>query len=158
MAGDSEFCEVFLDGAPVANGDLLGPLDSGWTVATSVLADERASVGAAGIALRRRLESVHDPAVRADGLAIAGLLSRSGGDPMLGPLTKLANTEFDRRVTALALHDSGAEGLLVGEHTEPFLYSPGMRVAGGTSEIQRNLIAERLLGLPREPRPPAATS
>jgi len=158
MTGDAEFCEVFLDEAPVDERDLLGPLHSGWTVATSVLADERASVGAAGIALRRRLESVHDPAVRSDGLAIAGLLSRSGGDPMLGPLTKLANTEFDRRVTALAVHDAGADGMLHGTHTDPFLYSPGMRVAGGTSEIQRNLIAERLLGLPREPRPPAATS
>jgi len=158
MTGDSEFCEVFLDDAPVAAVDMLGPLDAGWTVATSVLADERASVGAAGIALRRRLESVDHPAVRSDGLAIAGLLSRSGGDPTLGPLTKLATTEFDRRVTALAVHDAGADGMLHGAHTEPFLYSPGMRVAGGTSEIQRNLIAERLLGLPREPRPPAATS
>jgi alkylation response protein AidB-like acyl-CoA dehydrogenase len=35
---------------------------------------------------------------------------------------------------------------------EDFLYAPGMRVAGGTSEIQRNLIGERLLGLPREPK------
>jgi len=158
MTGDSEFCEVFLDGAPAAAADLLGPLHSGWTVATSVLADERASVGAAGIGLRRRLEQVRDPHVRADGLAIAGLLGRSGGDPTLGPLTKLATTEFDSRVTALAVHDAGAEGMLHGSHTDPFLYSPGMRVAGGTSEIQRNLIGERLLGLPREPRPPTANS
>jgi alkylation response protein AidB-like acyl-CoA dehydrogenase len=152
MTGDTEFCEVFLDDAPVASDDLLGPLHGGWAVATSVLADERASVGAAGIALERRLRSVRDPVVRADGVAIAGLLGRSGGDPLLGPLTKLATTEFDSRLTRLAVHDAGAAGMLDGPHTEPFLYSPGMRVAGGTSEIQRNLIGERLLGLPREPK------
>jgi len=53
MTGDHEFCEVFLDQAPVAKADLLGPLHGGWGVATSVLADERAEVGAAGIALER---------------------------------------------------------------------------------------------------------
>lgn len=151
MTGDSEFCEVFLDEAPVGEDDLLGPLHGGWRVATSVLADERASVGAAAIALRRRLADVRTPALLAEGLATAGLLARSGGDPRLGPLTKLATTELDVRLTGHAL--DGAAGMLVGESTEPFLYSPGMRVAGGTSEIQRNLIGERLLGLPREPRP-----
>ena len=154
MTGDSEFCEVFLDEAPVAADDLLGPLHGGWRVATSVLADERASVGAAAIALRRRLADVDDAALRGDGLAIAELLARSGGDPRLGPLTKLATTELDTRITGDALR--GASGMLVAESTEPFLYSPGMRVAGGTSEIQRNLIGERLLGLPREPRWPTA--
>lgn len=153
MTGDSEFCEVFLDDAPVGSDALLGPLHGGWTVATSVLADERASVGAAGIALERRLLGVADRRVRADGLAIAHLLARSGGDPRLGPLTKLASTEFDGRVTTGAVDAAGADGMLNGPHTEPFLYSPGMRVAGGTSEIQRNLVGERLLGLPREPRP-----
>jgi alkylation response protein AidB-like acyl-CoA dehydrogenase len=164
MTGDSEFCEVFLDGAVVAGDDLLGPLHGGWTVATSVLADERSQVGAAGIGLKRRLrelaEQVADDdhvqrlgAIRADGFALARLLERSGGDPMLGPLTKLAMTELEGRIAALAVDASGAVGMLYGPATEPFLYSPGMRVAGGTSEIQRNLIGERLLGLPREPRP-----
>jgi alkylation response protein AidB-like acyl-CoA dehydrogenase len=162
MTGDSEFCEVFLNGAVVAADDLVGPLHGGWTVATSVLADERSSAGAAGIGLQRRLaalaEAVHGDAhrdrlagVEANGGALARLLARSGGDPMLGPLTKLAMTELDVRITTLEVDAAGAAGMVDGPATEPFLYSPGMRV-GGTSEIQRNLIGERLLGLPREPR------
>jgi alkylation response protein AidB-like acyl-CoA dehydrogenase len=165
MTGDSEFCEVFLDGATVPGDDLLGPLHGGWMVATSVLADERASVGAAGIGLQRRLAAMGDVAshhlrprsttLRSKGEAIAGLLARSAGSPTLGPLTKLAMTELDAEITTLAVDDRGAGGMLDGPGTEPFLYSPGMRVAGGTSEIQRNLIGERLLGLPREPKPTA---
>ncbi len=163
MTGDSEFCEVFLDGAYVSAADLLGPLHGGWMVATSVLADERASVGAASIGLRRRLDASatlprdaqHGPrhaVVRTKGAAIVHLLARSGGDPVLGPLTKLALTELEAEITGLAVDAGGAAGMLDGPTTEPFLYSPGMRVAGGTSEIQRNLIGERLLGLPREPK------
>ncbi len=168
MTGDSEFCEVFLDDAPMRADDLLGPLHRGWTVATSVLADERASVGAAGIGLRHRLASLdvshgarlrdRTLALRCRGEALAKLLERSGGIPRLGPLTKLAMTEFDGDMTALTVDARGADGMLVNRATEPFLYSPGMRVAGGTSEIQRNLIGERLLGLPREPRAEAARS
>ena len=163
MTGDSEFCEVFLDEAPVASDDLVGPLHGGWTVATSVLADERASVGAAGIGLRRRLSKVEVATdgstraraldLRAHGDALARLLERSGGDARLGPLTKLAMTEFEGLISAQAVDVGGADGMLLIDATEPFLYSPGMRIAGGTSEIQRNLIGERLLGLPREPRP-----
>lgn len=166
MTGDSEFCEVFLDRAVVRPDDLLGPLHGGWAVTTAVLADERSEVGAAGVGVRRQLaalagsERVGEPAVRhriaslmVDGGALAHLFDRSGGAPELGPLTKLANTEFATRLTALCLDERGADGMVVGEVTEPFLYAPGMRLAGGTSEIQRNLVGERLLGLPREPKP-----
>ena len=47
----------------------------------------------------------------------------------------------------------GAGGMLDGTRTERLLYAPGMKIAGGSSEIQRNIIGERILGLPREPRP-----
>ena len=166
MTGDSEFCEVFLDEAAVGPDDLLGPLHGGWAVTTSVLADERSEVGAAGVALRRELATLAGgvvgggevfrdrlAALTTDGRALAHLFERSGGDPLLGPLTKLANTEFVSRLTELRLDASGADGMIDGPATEPFLYAPGMRLAGGTSEIQRNLVGERLLGLPREPKP-----
>lgn len=168
MTGDREFCEVFFDEAPVAADDLLGPLHGGWTVATSVLADERSAVGAAGIGLERRLRRLADVAdagdpVRRDqvmklttrGAALRRLLDRSAGDRLLGPLVKLGMTEFETGRTRCALDSLGPEGTGTGSIADEFLYAPGMRVAGGTSEIQRNLIGERLLSLPREPKPAA---
>jgi len=168
MTGDHEFCEVFLDEARAANGDLLGPLNGGWGVATSVLADERAEVGAAGIALERRTQHLIDTitnatdAVHRDRImrtktsagALRQLLERSAGDPLLGPLVKLGNTEFSTERTRAHLDGMGAAATVLADEqiVEDFLYAPGMRVAGGTSEIQRNLIGERLLGLPREPK------
>ena len=74
---------------------------------------------------------------------------------MLGPLVKLGNTEFSTERTRAHLDGMGAAATVLADEdiVEAFLYAPGMRVAGGTSEIQRNLIGERLLGLPREPKP-----
>ena len=157
MTGDSEFCEVFLDDAPVPADGLLGALHGGWGVTMSVLADERAAVGATGIALERRLAELPPDAtdIRSAGGAVARLLARSNGAAELGPLTKLALTELDSRMVAARLDALGANGMIVSDATEPFLYAPGMKLGGGTSEIQRNLIGERLLGLPREPKPPA---
>jgi len=169
MTGDHEFCEVFLDEAKVAKTDLLGPLHGGWGVATSVLADERAEVGAAGIALERSTQRLIDTvdastnAVHRDRIlqtkvtasALRRLLDRSEGDPLLGPLVKLGNTEFSTERTRAHLDGMGPSATTLADEQiiEDFLYAPGMRVAGGTSEIQRNLIGERLLGLPREPKP-----
>jgi len=169
MTGDHEFCEVFLDQAPVAKADLLGPLHGGWGVATAVLADERAEVGAAGIALERSTQRLIDTVdgdtdpvqrdrilrTKVQASALRQLLDRSEGDPMLGPLVKLGNTEFSTERTRAHLDGMGPAATTLADEdvVESFLYAPGMRVAGGTSEIQRNLIGERLLGLPREPKP-----
>ena len=154
MTGDDEFCEVFLDGAVVHADDVLGELGDGWRVATSVLADERAAVGAASVRLDRRLARVSDDrsGLVDSGLALRRLLDRTGTNPMLGPLSKLALTEFETRLSRALLERHGADGMVINDDTEAFLYAPGMRVAGGTSEVQRNLVGERLLGLPREPK------
>lgn len=168
MTGDIEFCEVFMDDVFVPLEHLLGDLNAGWTVATAVLADERAGAGAAGVALQLSVDQMaHSPtepsldgpardrvmSLHATGGAVGHLLRRSGGDPTLGPLSKLARTELGSRMSGFALDRQGAAGMLENEATKDFLYAPGMRIAGGTSEVQRNLIGERLLGLPREPRP-----
>jgi alkylation response protein AidB-like acyl-CoA dehydrogenase len=165
MTGDYEFCEVFLDNVRVGPTDLLGPLNGGWRVTTSVLADERAGVGAGAISLRRRLDHLAaaiDPgnpllvdqtmAMLVDGFGLGEMMARSSGNPILGPLTKLGSTELNSAISNLEANASGPSAMLRGGPVEDFLYAPGMRVAGGTSEIQRNLIGERLLGLPREPK------
>ena len=123
MTGDEEFCEVFLDAAPIAQADLLGPLHGGWRVATSVLADERSAVGAAGIGLEQRTSELLEHASelgpverdRVVDIAVAAgatrrLLDRSAGDPFLGPLVKLAMTEFETTRTRASVDLLGPAG------------------------------------------------
>ena len=74
-----------------------------------------------------------------------------GADPRMAPVSKLANSELGYDEVAVGTSLRGADAMLAGTETEAFLYAPGMRIAGGTSEIQRNIIGERVLGLPREP-------
>ena len=77
----------------------------------------------------------------------------SGGGPGAGSAAKLLRTELEFDAAGLAVDAAGPAGMLAGGPTDAFLYSPGMRIAGGTSEVQRTIIGERVLGLPREPRP-----
>ena len=164
MTGDHEFCEVFLDGVSVPADALLGPENEGWRVATEVLLDERGSGGAGLVSLERRLDHLRalldDGSARRDqllrlyvrGQALRTVLLRAGGGgPAAASSAKLLRTELEFDIEELLSTMRGPEGLLGGPATDRFLYAPGMRIAGGTSEIQRNIIAERVLGLPREP-------
>jgi alkylation response protein AidB-like acyl-CoA dehydrogenase len=167
MTGGSEFDEVFLDGVRVPLTDRLGPENEGWSVAMATLTNERGHIGASAISLQRRLDAMADTATGAGSAVtrndLSGLLARGNAFLALsgrqGPvasvaasLMKLGVTEllFDAAMTRATL--TGAHGMLDGATAAGVLGAPAGRIAGGTTEVQRNIIGERILGLPKEPR------
>ncbi|WP_405622729.1 acyl-CoA dehydrogenase family protein [Streptomyces sp. NBC_00076] len=182
MSGGASFNEVFLSGVRVPDGLRIGRPGQGWEVANATLAFERTASGSGNrrkggtfddvLALARSLHRTGDPLVRqrlAD-LYVRGALraatvdrvaraSVAGGRP--GPeasLTKLMASDLLTRTGQVAAELMGARiGADTGEPgtfawTEHLLGAPGYRLAGGTDQIQRNLIGERVLKLPGEPR------
>lgn len=173
MSGGYHFNEVFLDDVFVPACALIGKPGGGWAVLRTMLASERAAIGGGTsgrsavqlIALAKRLGRTHDPVAR-QVVASAYIRERVldllqarviGGSavPAGGSVTKLLYSEHARRTADDAMWLLGAAGL-TGEHpdaapwVERLLFAPGLRLGGGTDEIQRNTIAERGLGLPRE--------
>jgi alkylation response protein AidB-like acyl-CoA dehydrogenase len=178
ITGDAEFNEVFLDGVFVSDAQLVGPAGQGWTVASTTLAHERGTtfpfkeeVVHEGylsrlFAAAAANGSLDDPAV-ADALVDAYVslvvlrthnwrtlshLAR-GGEP--GPESswvKLTWSDMTQQLSQTALAVLGPGAPLAGPWARQWLWSKAASVAGGTSEVQRNVIGERILGLPREQR------
>jgi alkylation response protein AidB-like acyl-CoA dehydrogenase len=176
MNGDAHFTEVFLDDAVVPDSDRIGAVGDGWRVALTCLSFERGAVGAGGggglldidrlVALARSRGLEHDPSVR-DALARLAVdmrvmsltarrardTARSGKPGPEGSGMKLRGSRMFRDYTNLALRLLGPDALIA---TEPwqtlFLTAPSLSIRGGTDEIQRNIIGERILGLAEEPR------
>ena len=169
MTGGSDFDEVFFTDARLPADALLGPVDEGWRVAMSVLASERGSTGASVIGLERRLAALagieggsSGPVLR-DRLAglVArghtfrlGVLRSAAGDTSHAPVTKLGISELGFAAADLRVDATGAASMLAGAESGQLVAAPAGRIAGGTSEVQRNIIGERLLGLPKEPPTP----
>jgi alkylation response protein AidB-like acyl-CoA dehydrogenase len=176
--GSAHFSEVFLDDVFVPDADVVGPVDGGWTVARATLGNESISVGRddSGMSTPATiLLAAHDahPERLAGGSArigryaagqhVLGLLNlrrasralAGGGPGPEGAITKLVFAEL--------AHEAAAMMALLGAPEVMFLADgglvPGMinlthrlwSIGGGTSEIKRNQIGERILGLPRDP-------
>jgi alkylation response protein AidB-like acyl-CoA dehydrogenase len=80
----------------------------------------------------------------------------SGGEPGIeGNLTKLLGNELDQRMTRVAVEMLGLDAAAgdgdAAEWSQLFLFAPCLTIGGGTSEMARNAIGERMLGLPRDP-------
>lgn len=175
MTGEAEFNEVFLDDVFVPDDHLVGRLHDGWSVANTTLAHERGTNFPFKeqvvhevfldelVRTADRLGTLEDPEV-ADALAVAFVelrllrlhnwrtltrLSR-GAEP--GPESswvKLAWTDMTQHLSAAALAVLDDDGQLDGPWARQYLWSRAASIAGGTSEIQRTIIGERILGLPR---------
>ena len=167
MTGESEFDEVFFTDVEMPADALLGPLHGGWGVGMAVLTSERGHIGTSVISLERRLDSISrlaegrelSPTERQDiakllskGMAYKAMAQRQGPvASTAASLMKLGITEMMFETSMLRSHISGMDSLLEGPEAFGVLSAPGGRIAGGTSQVQRNIIGERLLGLPREP-------
>jgi alkylation response protein AidB-like acyl-CoA dehydrogenase len=176
MTGETLFNEIFLDEVFVPDEDVVGEPGQGWRVARATLGNERVTIGrGAGIPTFSAVDLVallsrHAPddrgLAREAGASIAeeqamGLLNLrqatravTGGPPgPEGNLTKLLSAEHAQRVTELGLRIAGPP-VVAGDEPElahDLLFTRCLTIAGGTSEISRNQIGERLLGLPRDP-------
>jgi alkylation response protein AidB-like acyl-CoA dehydrogenase len=171
LTGMAMFNEVFLEDVFVPDACVVGDVDHGWSVSRTTLANERVSMGegsSMGPGLEALLElCVDEPnqrvgALLAEGhaLAVMGLRatlrSLTGAEP--GPessVRKLLGVLHDQAVQDVGFQLLGPTGAVIDERSSPWvtglLFSRSLTIAGGTSEIQRNVIAERLLGLPKDP-------
>jgi len=174
ITGDALFNEIFFDDVFVPDADVVGAPGEGWAVARATLANERVSIGGSkpqGIGPTDLLAVIDrrapgDAALRrevgaliADYGAAAQLTVRTveravlGAAPSVeGNVSKLVGAELNQRLSELGLRIAGVAGVTGGEPELllRFLFSRAATIAGGTSEVSRNVIAERILGLPRE--------
>ncbi|MFF6940084.1 acyl-CoA dehydrogenase family protein [Streptomyces lavendulae] len=177
LTGTSEFNEVFFDGARTDAAHVVGAPGDGWAVAMATLGYER-GVSTLGqqVGFRRELEALAALAARNGALADPLLRDRlvrawigletmraTALDPATAPsLAKLYWARWHRDLGELAMDVRGAASLLAaGEHGDPydlddwqrlFLFSRADTIYAGSDEIQRTIVAERILGLPKEVR------
>ena len=154
MTGEAGFDEVFFDDVRVPASCLVGPLHGGWGVAMATLTNERGFIGASAVSLGRRLDAVAadlpvDPVGRdrlvqlmIEGRALQRLAQRQG------PVATAASSLVKLGLAEMALPLASARGDL-----DAVVQAPGARLGGGTSEVQKNIIGELILGLPKEPKP-----
>ena len=180
MTGGASFNEVFFSEVRVRDDHRLGDINNGWNVALTTLMNERAAIGAGsggGGMFTRVIEMVKyyglekDPVVR-DALAdliihnkVAGFNNQRAMDKiksgqMPGPemsMAKLAGTANMMRMGDFLsmvlgpklIADSGEWGTYA--WNQLILGTPGGRIAGGSDEVMRNIVAERVLGMPKDP-------
>lgn len=170
MTGGAAFADVLLDGVRVPDSGRVGDPGRGWAVAGAALAAERLNLGLGVARLARFVDRIlaelrtrpaaADPAVRqlaaqldieARSLRHLGQRAVCGTGPA-GEVLKLASSRLARRTDQLLDSVRGAGALLQDEYTLAQLWTPAVSLGGGVDEVVRDILAERVLGLPSERR------
>ncbi|MCI5065621.1 acyl-CoA dehydrogenase family protein [bacterium] len=173
ITGDSEFNEVFFDDVYVSEENRVGEEGDGWGIAIRTLMYERViltfarQIQSEGV-LRSLLSSSDEmtgpqrseltnliiDACATRALAYRHLLAYAKGSPPgpEGSLNKLGWSEFFQRLAHFARRCEGQDAIFETSDVQRYLYSRGRTIAAGTSEVQRGIIAERVLNLPRVSR------
>jgi alkylation response protein AidB-like acyl-CoA dehydrogenase len=175
ITGEAEFNEIFLEDAVVPDENLVGGEGNGWNVAITTLMHERAGLGAASaISLRRELDELialinerglaDDPVIRqriaelkigVEALRLGALraLTQQMKVGIPGPEGSVAKWQWamlNQKLTELAVDVLGPDALRPdSEWAYRFLRARANSIEGGTTEVMKNIIAERVLGLPR---------
>jgi len=181
MNGGASFNEVFFDDVRVPHDNVIGDVNEGWSVAITTLMNERVAIGSGGggpgrasvgdlIDLAKRKGVAGDPLVRQQ---LADLYARSRISRFLGMRTltaaaqgrvpgpegsigKLLGAQISTLLGETALQIVGAGGSAGNgddfRWNQPLLGAPASHIAGGSDEVLKNVIGERVLGLPGEPR------
>ena len=175
ITGEAEFNEVFFEGAWVPDENVVGGEGNGWMVAITTLMNERAGLGAASavgisndldelIGLIRERGLAADPVIRqqvaqlkmgAEALRLGSMRSltqqmKTGIPGPEGSVAKLQWSSTNQALSELATDVLGPDGLDPdGEWTYKLLRSRANSIEGGTTEVLKNIVAERVLGLPK---------
>ncbi len=180
MTGTAEFNEIFLDEVRVPHANVIGEVNNGWHVAVTTLMNERKTIGAGGASKRSNVpmrladlatrsgtmdavarQRIADIYVRSEILRFLSLRSLTAAlqGRLPGPegsVAKLASARLNVDTGDLGVALLGASAMAAAPDdlrwVKRFLWGPGHRLGGGTDEVNRNIIAERVLGLPGEPR------
>lgn len=176
ITGDAGFFEIFFTDVKVPADALLGPLNEGWRVAMTTLNNERGGVATLHLTVRRKIQELlatarstrrgdrraaDDPGARRDlarlylegemlkllsDRALSGIVNQRLGPE--GALTKLVWSHTEQHLQEVAATVLGPEALW-GEHAKARMSARSYTIAGGTTQVNKNVIAQRVLGLPR---------
>ena len=177
MTGGTTFNEVFFTDVRVPAANLVGDLDDGWRLAKVTLGNERVSLSTGGVLwgmgptalqvleslkadgpitdphIRQRLAAVYTEHVLLDLIRMRTVSARlRGAQP--GPeasIRKILADEHGQHVMAVARDMLGAQAMITGDAWyDGFAFSQALTIGGGTGDVQRNIVAERVLGLPAD--------
>jgi alkylation response protein AidB-like acyl-CoA dehydrogenase len=169
MDGKAIFNEVFFTDAEIPDGHVIGQVGDGWKVAITTLMNERTSLSTGAgtlwgagpsledlLSLARRL---HPDRLQRQKLAALKIEAEAirltawrmlSTNPLAASMSKLAADQWGQRVNELAIELLGMGGVVENPWTDAFLFSPALTIGGGTTEVQKDILAHRGLGLPRD--------